>query len=111
MGNSMARLGGGSWSVLRSGSIDWVYALAVSGSDLYAGGYFTTAGGSAANSIAKWDGSSWAALGSEQGGAGSELRAVGGPQHEKGKRGACAGAGGSTSDERERRNGSDGGGG
>ena len=33
-----------------------VSALAVSGSDLYAGGYFTTAGGSAANYIAKWNG-------------------------------------------------------
>ena len=41
-----------------------VYALAVSGSDVYAGGDFTTAGGSAANNIAKWDGSSWSALGS-----------------------------------------------
>jgi hypothetical protein len=41
-----------------------VNALAVSGSDLYAGGYFTTAGGSAANHIAKWNGSSWSALGS-----------------------------------------------
>ena len=41
-----------------------MYALAVSGSDLYAGGYFTTAGGSAANYIAKWNGSSWSALGS-----------------------------------------------
>ena len=39
-------------------------ALAVSGSTLYAGGNFTTAGGSAANNIAKWDGSSWSALGS-----------------------------------------------
>ena len=45
-----------------------VYALAVSGSDLYAGGIFTTAGGSAANYIAKWDGSSWSALGSGMGG-------------------------------------------
>src|SRR5438445_4902564 len=42
----------------------YVYALAVSGSDLYAGGPFTTAGGSAANYIAKWNGSSWSALGS-----------------------------------------------
>jgi hypothetical protein len=41
-----------------------VLALAVSGSDLYAGGYFTTAGGNAANYIAKWNGSSWTALGS-----------------------------------------------
>src|SRR5207249_8785497 len=40
-----------------------VYALAVSGSDLYAGGVFTNAGGSAANYIAKWDGNRWSALG------------------------------------------------
>ena len=32
--------------------------------DLYAGGNFTTAGGNSANYIAKWDGSSWSALGS-----------------------------------------------
>jgi len=44
-----------------------VYALAVSGSDLYAGGRFTTAGGTPANYIAKWDGSSWSALGSGMG--------------------------------------------
>jgi len=35
-----------------------------SGSDLYAGGNFTTAGGSAATNIAKWNGSSWSALSS-----------------------------------------------
>ena len=40
------------------------YALAVSGTDLYAGGYFTTAGGVPANCIAKWNGSAWSALGS-----------------------------------------------
>ena len=32
--------------------------------DLYAGGYFTTAGGAAANYVAKWNGSAWSALGS-----------------------------------------------
>jgi hypothetical protein len=36
----------------------------VSGSDLYAGGYFDKAGGIAANYIAKWNGSAWSALGS-----------------------------------------------
>jgi hypothetical protein len=41
-----------------------VYALAVSGTDLYAGFYFTTMGGVSANRIAKWDGSAWSALGS-----------------------------------------------
>jgi len=41
-----------------------VYAIAISGSDVYVGGRFDTAGGVPANGIAKWDGSSWSALGS-----------------------------------------------
>ena len=41
-----------------------VWALAVSGSDLYAGGSFNTAGGVSSSRIAKWDGSSWSSLGS-----------------------------------------------
>jgi hypothetical protein len=41
-----------------------INTLAVSGSNLYAGGSFTTAGGIPANHIAKWNGSSWSALGS-----------------------------------------------
>jgi hypothetical protein len=41
-----------------------VNALAVSGSTLYAGGYFHTVGGVSANYIAKWNGSAWSALGS-----------------------------------------------
>ena len=46
-----------------------VDALAVDGAgNLYAGGYFTIAGGVAANHIAKWDGSAWSALGSGMGG-------------------------------------------
>jgi hypothetical protein len=45
-----------------------VSALVVAGSNLYAGGIFSTAGGIAANGIAKWDGTSWSALGSGMGG-------------------------------------------
>ena len=68
---NIAKWNGSSWSALGSGmgrGDIGVIALAVSGSDLYAGGYFTTAGGSAANYIAKWNGSSWsrAGVGDEQ---------------------------------------------
>jgi hypothetical protein len=42
-----------------------VYALAVSGSTLYAGGNFTMAGGRPAINIAQWNGSSWSAMGAE----------------------------------------------
>ena len=44
-----------------------------SGPALYAGGSFTTAGGVAANSIAKWNGTAWSALGSGVNGAVSAL--------------------------------------
>ncbi len=68
--NGIAQWNGSTWSALGSGVSGGapygpaVYALAVSGSTLYAGGYFTNAGGSAANYIAQWNGSSWSALGS-----------------------------------------------
>ncbi|MGO8927466.1 MAG: hypothetical protein ACLQU3_11320 [Limisphaerales bacterium] len=69
--NHIARWNGSSWSALGSGISGagsdgglFVNALAVSGSTLYAGGEFTTAGGSAANSIAQWNGASWSPLGS-----------------------------------------------
>jgi len=43
---------------------DKVWAIAVSGSAVYVGGCFSHAGGVPANYIARWDGSSWSALGS-----------------------------------------------
>jgi hypothetical protein len=72
--NYIAQWDGTNWSPLSSGMgpmnglNGYVYALAVSGSDLYAGGYFSSAGGIGATNIAKWDGSSWSALSSGMGG-------------------------------------------
>ncbi|MBE2180549.1 MAG: hypothetical protein IAE97_08770, partial [Chthoniobacterales bacterium] len=49
----------------------------VSGGDVYAGGWFTTAGGIEANRVAKWNGSSWSALGSGMNGDVSALAVSG----------------------------------
>lgn len=75
----IARWDGTNWSALGSGVGNGfigrpeVYALAVSGNNLYAGGPFTFAGGNPANFIARWDGSSWSAFGS---GVNSTVRAL-----------------------------------
>ncbi|MCC7163013.1 MAG: hypothetical protein IT331_11005, partial [Anaerolineae bacterium] len=76
----------GDWSALgddgsSGGSLtDVVNAIAVSGTDLYVGGEFTDVnnGGSlltAADYIAKWDGTNWSALGND-GSSGGSLNAV-----------------------------------
>jgi hypothetical protein len=65
---NIAKWDGTAWSALGAGMNSSVYALAVLGSDVYAGGYFTTADNSPANYIAKWNGNSWSALGSGMGG-------------------------------------------
>lgn len=46
------------------GANGFVGALAVSGTDVYVGGYFVGIAGVQANNIAKWNGSSWSTLGS-----------------------------------------------
>ena len=51
------------WSVLGGELNHNVQVIAVHGPYVYAGGFFTEAGGTPANYIAKWDGSNWTALG------------------------------------------------
>ncbi len=51
------------WSALGTGTNNAVLAIAVSGDDVYAGGFFNGAGGVAANYIARWNGSVWSPLG------------------------------------------------
>lgn len=70
--NSIAKWNGTTWSAVGSGvvfvsnSAD-CNALAVYNGALYAGGWFTTAGGVSVNNIAKWDGTNWSSLGSSSG--------------------------------------------
>jgi uncharacterized repeat protein (TIGR01451 family) len=79
----VARWDGTQWHALGSnGSGDGalneeVSALAVSGSDVYAGGWFTdTAGIAEADWVARWDGTQWRALGSNGSGNGALNYAV-----------------------------------
>ena len=66
--NNVARWNGTTWSSLGTGTANGVdvgvVALAVAGnSEVYAGGYFTQAGGIAASYVAKWNGTAWSSLG------------------------------------------------
>jgi hypothetical protein len=66
--NNIARWNGSAWSALGAGANngvnDTVNAIAVHGSDVYFGGYFSAAGGDAGISyIARWNGSAWSAVG------------------------------------------------
>lgn len=47
--------GSSTWSAMGSGMNGYVYALAMSGNNLYGAGGFTVASGSPANNVAKWD--------------------------------------------------------
>jgi hypothetical protein len=69
--NNIAKWDGTRWSAMGTGLTgsvlsnyaSYVYALAVAGTTLYAGGTFGLAGGSSANGIAKWNGATWSGLG------------------------------------------------
>jgi hypothetical protein len=75
----IAKWNGSAWSALGGGASGPVWALAVSGTDLYVGGDYSSvySSGSTAvtgtRNIAKWNGSAWSALG---GGTSSIVRAL-----------------------------------
>jgi hypothetical protein len=62
--NYIAKWNGSTWSALGSGLNTTVTAVAIGSDGIYAGGSFTTAGGSNAKYIARWDGANWIPLGS-----------------------------------------------
>lgn len=76
----LARWDGSSWSSVGSGMNSSVASLQVwddggpEGPVLYAGGYFSTAGGSYASKIGRWNGTTWSGLGG--GGSNGEVFAM-----------------------------------
>src|SRR6185436_10069684 len=62
-GEKWSDLGGGVTEGLFGGYF-FVHALAVWGTNLYAGGFFSAMGGVTARYIARWNGSAWSAVGS-----------------------------------------------
>lgn len=66
--SNVARWSGTTWSSLGTGADEGVnyavYALALAGNgEVYVGGYFSQAGGTAASQVAHWDGTTWSSLG------------------------------------------------
>lgn len=60
----MGRMGGGQGTSSHACPPPWVHALTVWNGDLIVGGSFQTADGVAAARVARWDGTSWHAMGS-----------------------------------------------
>src|SRR5215212_8156644 len=74
----VARWDGSAWAPLGSGLNGRVYALAVSGDNLFVGGTFTRAAGQYANRVARWHipSNTWYALGSGVSGGDSYVTAL-----------------------------------
>ena len=77
--NAIATYNGTTWSPLGAGigNNGTVYAIAVSGANVYAAGSFDLAGSANANNVARWNGSAWSALGGpSNNGVNTEVRAL-----------------------------------
>jgi len=62
---SAATFSDAQWSPVGSGLSFYVDALAVSGNNLYAGGYFPLTGPNAVGSVAQWNGANWSLIDSQ----------------------------------------------
>ncbi|MBC7447851.1 MAG: T9SS type A sorting domain-containing protein, partial [Hymenobacteraceae bacterium] len=95
---NVARWDGTAWSPLGAGAgtatgTAYVRAIAASGTTVYVGGTFTTAGSVSANHVARWDGTTWSPLGTGLSGiADCNTLTVAGPDLYMG--GYCASVGG-----------------
>ncbi len=72
-GSSWNTLGGGVYTAFGGGNVS---SIAVSGSDVYVGGSFSSAGGITVTNIARWDGAAWHALGASVSCANCLTRAI-----------------------------------
>ena len=61
--SGIAMYDGSNWTPLGTGLNEYCRAIHEYNGNIVAGGYFTSAGGVAANKIAKWDGSIWSPMG------------------------------------------------
>jgi hypothetical protein len=80
---SVARWDGAAWDAMAGGmradqAFGQIFAMLRLGDDVYATGSFQTAGGAAANNIARWDGAAWFPLGEGLDDTGYALTALGG---------------------------------
>jgi hypothetical protein len=61
--SGIAMYDGSNWTALGTGLNEYCRAMHEYNGDIVAGGYFTTAGGVPANKIARWNGTTWSAMG------------------------------------------------
>ncbi|MBL8183138.1 MAG: hypothetical protein JNL64_16180, partial [Blastocatellia bacterium] len=75
--NGIAKWNGNSWSALGAGINGDIFAIAVSGNDVYVGGSFNVAvSDGMARNVAKWDGTTWTRMGNGLGGGTHIVRSI-----------------------------------